>query len=106
MPFQIRYTPAVASDKERAYQWILEQSRSPEIASNWFNEISQAIASLDQNPNRCNLALENNYFIQEVRQLFYGKRDGRYRILFTIEEKTVVILHIRHGARRHLGEQT
>ncbi len=106
MPFQVEYTTAARTDLDQAYQWISEQSASPETAFRWFNEISQAIASLDQNPQRCGLAPEDDYFTQEIRQLLHGKPADRYRILFTIDEKTVVILHIRHSARRYLGEQT
>ena len=49
-------------------------------------------------------APENDFFEIEIRQLFYGKRIGRYRILFTIERDNVHILHVRHGARRQLQE--
>jgi plasmid stabilization system protein ParE len=34
-----------------------------------------------------------------VRQLFYGRRRNRYRILFTVKEDTVQVLRVRHGAR-------
>jgi hypothetical protein len=38
-----------------------------------------------------------------VRQLLFGRKPHRYRVLFTVDDDTVIILHIRHG-RRHLGE--
>jgi plasmid stabilization system protein ParE len=31
----------------------------------------------------------------EIRQLLYGN----YRLLFTVRDDAVVILHVRHGAR-------
>jgi hypothetical protein len=48
------------------------------------------------------MAPENDEFEEEIRQILYGKRQHRYRILFTIREQTVIVLHIRHGAREHL----
>ena len=38
----------------------------------------------------------------KIRQLLIGKREGVYRVLFVIEEETVYILRIRHGARGRL----
>ena len=35
-------------------------------------------------------------------QLLYGRRSGVYRALFTIEERTVHVLHIRHSAQEEL----
>ena len=106
MRFRVKYTATAKTELHQAYEWILEQSQSYEIAFKWFNEISQTVSSLDHNPRPCALAPENAYFKKEIRQLLYGKRTGRYRILFTIEEeKTVVILYIRQSARRHLDEE-
>ncbi len=53
-------------------------------------------------PHRCPLAPENEEFEDEVRQHLYGKRDNKYRILFSIMDAEVQILHIRHGKRRRL----
>ena len=41
-------------------------------------------------------------FEQDIRQLVHGRRAGRYRILFVVEAGTVHVLHVRHGAQRHL----
>ncbi len=68
----------------------------------WFAALQDAIASLAEFPQRCPLAPENDAFPFEVRHLLYGRRPNVYRILFTIEEKTVFVLHIRHGRRQPL----
>jgi len=47
---------------------------------------------------------ENEDFNEDVRQLLYGKRSGVNRILFAVRGNTVHLLHIRHGARKYLGE--
>jgi plasmid stabilization system protein ParE len=38
-------------------------------------------------------------FKHELRQLVFGRRHGRFRVIFTIREDAVHVLHVRHGAR-------
>ena len=73
-----------------------------EAGLRWFVRMDEAIASLAEMPERCRLAPENRSFPFGVRELLYGKRPHVYRILFTSEGGTVLILHIRHGRRVHL----
>ena len=40
----------------------------------------------------------------EVRHLFYGHSPNVYRILFTIDDNVVYVLHIRHGRRQPLKQ--
>jgi plasmid stabilization system protein ParE len=100
MKLQVDVTDQAAGEAEEAYLWILE--RSPEGAARWWNGLEAAILSLEEMPARCPLAPENREFEDEVPELLYGKRQHRYRILFTIREQAVVVLHIRHGARDYL----
>jgi hypothetical protein len=46
------------------------------------------------------VAPENREAPAEVRQLLYGRRPHVYRVLFTINDRVVYVLHIRHGRRR------
>jgi hypothetical protein len=46
--------------------------------------LMNAIATLQQKPRRCALAVEHEIFPEEVRQLLYGKSKNIYRVLFTI----------------------
>ena len=100
MRYQVEVTDQAGLEAEEAYLWILE--RSPGGASRWWNGLEAAILSLEEMPARCPLAPEDEEFEEEIRELLYGKRQHRYRILFTIREETVVVLHIRHGAREYL----
>ena len=100
MTYQVVVTDQGDAEAEDAYLWILE--RSPDGAARWWNGLEAAILSLEQMPTRCPLAPENEEFEEEIRELLYGKRQHRYRILFTVREQTVVVLHIRHGAREYL----
>jgi plasmid stabilization system protein ParE len=38
-----------------------------------------------------------------IRQLIYGGRRGRYRILYVVRGKEVRVLHVRHGAQRRMS---
>lgn len=89
-------------DIEEAYLWVAE--RAPEAAVRWFNGIYKTIGSLEIFPERCPLAPETDFFQQEIRQILHGRRQHKYRILFTISGRIVHILHVRHGARLHLDE--
>jgi plasmid stabilization system protein ParE len=100
MKYQVVVTDQADTEAEGAYLWILE--RSPDGAAQWWNGLEVAILSLERMPTRCPFAPENDVFDEEIRQLLYGKRQHRYRILFTVREQTVVILHIRHGVREYL----
>jgi len=100
MKYRVLVQPRAAAEIEEAYLWIAE--RAPESAVNWFNGLYSVIATLETFPERCPYAPENDFFPQEIRQLVYGKRIGRYRILFTIDRDNVYILNVRHGARKRL----
>jgi len=97
MNYDIVLTDRAARDLDEAYRWYAE--RAPETAARWYNGFLSALDSLATNPQRCSLAAESRKFPTELRQLHYGRRRS-YRALFVIREQTVVVLHIRHTARR------
>jgi len=89
-------------DIEDAYLWLAD--RDFEAAVRGFNDLSNTIGSLERFPERCPLAAETGFFGREIRQICHGRRQHKYRILFTIGERTVHVLHVRHGARLRFGE--
>jgi plasmid stabilization system protein ParE len=91
-------------DIEAAYLWIAEHDAV--AADRWFNSLYETIGSLELFPERCPLAPESRFFNQEIREAFHGRRQYKYRILFTVTQGEVHILHVRHGARLTLGEST
>lgn len=93
--------PAQA-DIAEAYLWLAEQDA--ETAVRWFNGLYDTIGALERFPERCPLAPESRFFNREIRETFHGRRQHKYRILFTLEGEAVHILHVRHGARLGLGE--
>ena len=83
---------------------FLAAEREPDAAERWFATIYDTIGSLETFPERCPLAPESKSFDHEVREIFHGRRQHKYRILFTVSENEVHVLHVRHGARLALGE--
>jgi plasmid stabilization system protein ParE len=104
MAFRVETTPTAEREANEILSWLLSQ-HAGETGWRWFVALQGAIASLAEFPKRCPLAPENSNFPFEVRQLLYGSKPHIYRILFTIEESTVYVLHIRHGRRPPLKPQ-
>ena len=103
MAFRVKQSPQADSDLDGILEWLLSQ-QAGDTGLRWFQKLKEAVATLSELPQRCPLAPENKEFPFEVRQLLYGRKPHVYRVLFTIEGDTVVILHIRHGRRRYLAE--
>ena len=95
--------PAAERDIGEAYEWLAEQNE--EAAARWYKRLLEVIFSLDTFPGRCPLAPETKFLSTEIREIFHGRRQHKYRILFTVSETEVHILHVRHGARLVLGEE-
>jgi plasmid stabilization system protein ParE len=100
MRFQVEITPIAEAQIEQAYCWY--RDRNPEFADRWFRGLMNAIATLQEKPQRCALAVEHEIFPEEVRQLLYGKPQNIYRVLFAIRETKVYILYVRHSAQAPL----
>jgi plasmid stabilization system protein ParE len=97
MVFQVEITPVAEAQIEQAYRWYRE--RNPEFADRWFRELMNAIATLQEKPQRCALAVEHEIFSEEVRQLLYGKAKNVYRVIFLIRDTKVYVLYVRHSSQ-------
>jgi plasmid stabilization system protein ParE len=84
-------------DIDEATGWIAGQAF--DAAERWFNAIEAQINSLARFPERWPRGREDGLFKYELRQLVFGRRHGRYRVIFTIFPDAVHVLHVRHGAR-------
>ncbi len=105
MAYRVELTPQAVSDLDSALQYLVEAA--PERAERWFAGMMDAVYSLEQMPERCHLAPESEDFGKDIREIFYGKRTGVYRILFRIygqdcSEGIVRVICVRHGARDRL----
>jgi plasmid stabilization system protein ParE len=100
MAYPVRITPIALEDTEEFYLWIAQYS--PAKAANWFNGLLAAIDTLSSMPQRYPVAPEKEIVGQEIRYLVYSKR---YRILFGIEDETVMIYHIRHTSQQWMTRE-
>ena len=101
MAFRVEPTARAKRDLDAILGRLLTHEAG-EAGLRWFRKLEQAIVSLSELPQRCALAPENADFPFDVRQLIYGRKPDQYRVLFTIDEDVVVVLHIRHGRRERL----
>jgi putative addiction module component (TIGR02574 family) len=63
------------------------------VAVACITEIERAVDTLERTRQRCPIAPESVHLEREIRQLLVDP----YRILFTIVEREVHVLHVRHA---------
>jgi plasmid stabilization system protein ParE len=97
--YDVRYNASFVNDLSDAFQWGVG-FWGPEATGKWYNELEQTVSKrLSVLPKGCPLAPEDEDFRFEVRHLIFG----RYRVLFTIDQRVVRVLYLRGphtGARR------
>jgi plasmid stabilization system protein ParE len=98
MAFRVEPTLSAKLDLDEILTWLKEHEAG-DSGLRWFLKMQEAVYSLTRLPLRCPLAPESTVFPFEVRQLVFGRKPHQYRILFTIDGDTVVVLHVRHGRR-------
>ena len=70
--------------------------RSPENAARFLEKLLASFDKLEESPERFAVAPENDLVPYTLRQYVLKP----YRILYRVEGRAVLILHVRHGARR------
>jgi len=96
--YSVIVTPAAEYDLRLIYRYIRKQA--PLAAKAWIKGARAAIKTLAAIPERAHPAPEAASFAAPIRELLYGKGNrGTYRILFTVVDGTVFVLHVRHGSR-------
>lgn len=91
--FSIVIEPPAHRDIEDHITYLEEHAHSPDYPETWYDSIIQAIFGLSDFPFSFALAPENNEFEEEVRHRIVGS----YRVLFTVKDDCVSVLHVRHG---------
>lgn len=99
MAHQVRMTAQAERDVENVLKWFRDESLDA-AATRWLSQFMLRIHTLEEHPQRCPLAIEAGELGLELRETLLGKRNKKYRILFTIDGSTVHILRVWHGARR------
>ena len=100
--YRVIILPSAERDIGGAYEWLAEQDA--DAAIRWYNRLLEVIFSLDSFPDRCPIAPESKFLNADIHEIFHGRRQHKYRILFTVSGDNVYVLHVRHGARLALGE--
>jgi len=89
--YKVIFTASAQADIERSYGWG-SRKWGKEQAQAWVRELRKISShQLAVIPQGFPLAPENEEAPVEIRQLIVG----RYRVLFTIKEKNVFVLHVR-----------
>ncbi|MDP8988827.1 MAG: type II toxin-antitoxin system RelE/ParE family toxin [Acidobacteriota bacterium] len=97
MEFRVDVTPRAQQDLDRIYDWVV--SHAPIAGLRWFERFENSILSLSNFPDRCPVDAKLSSRRQTIRQLVFGTTRHKYRVYFTIRDKAVMVLHIRHGSR-------
>ena len=102
MKYNIVIADTAKSDIRSTVEWW-SKNRSSEQAEQWYNKITPAIDTLNVNPELCPLSPETELVPTGLRQLHFGvSKKTTHRIVFTIDGNNVVIMRVRHVARRSL----
>ena len=99
------YKVVVTSEAEEGLReaYLFVRRDSAVAARRWALGARRAIRALSRFPARCPIAAESREFDRPIRELLYGSGNrGTYRILFTMIDRTVFVLHVRHGSMRPL----
>ena len=98
MEYQVDFTDRADRDLELIYTNI--NAEHSVAALKWYRNLKRSIDTLEKLPNRCPITRKQN----ELRHLLFGNKPHVYRVIFRVveNEKRVLVLTIRHTARRKL----
>jgi plasmid stabilization system protein ParE len=97
MLYCVIITPEAESDLRAAYRYI--RRHAPRSAHQWIRRVRQGVKTLSHHPERCPLAQESTSFDEPIRELLFGAGNrGTYRIIFVLIDRSVYVLHVRHGS--------
>ena len=101
MAYLVRLTDRAMWDMEAIYEFI--EADASERAFAWFNDLAEAIYSLERFPERGAVVPES----KKLRHLIFGRKPSTYRIMYAVDKRNrlVNVLHIRHGARAALSAE-
>ena len=80
-------------DLEEAFSYIARDN--PQAARRWLEGMRRKVKSLESMPSRGAFISESSELRRAYRQLVYG----RYRIIYRLEERAIMIMRVLHAAR-------
>lgn len=98
MLYQVSYTTKAVADINSILEWFDAQS-AKEAGDRWFIELHAKIETLEHQPQRYSIVPELSMPEVELRELLFGKRANKFRVIFRIHHDRVFVLRIWHGAR-------
>ncbi len=94
MNFRLRILRQATIELREIHAWIYE--RSPDGADRWLAAFETAAARVVLDPLAFPKAPEGEFCTFDVRQFLFKTRRGRkYRVLFTVVDDEIRILHLR-----------
>lgn len=96
MAYAVSLTARAERDLARLYDYL--NAADSRAARKWYLGLKREILSLEKFPYRCAVTPEN----KNLRQLLYGHGRNTYRVIYRVAGTKVIVLHIRHGARKKL----
>jgi plasmid stabilization system protein ParE len=97
MTYKVRITPEAEADLRSIGDYIVAQ-HAPEAGRRFIQSLRSRVAELKTFPQGFGMAPEAQGVGIELRQMIHGM----YRVLYSVDEQTVTIHAVRHGARRPL----
>ncbi len=97
MTYSLRILDRAQVDVRRIFEWLNE--KSPAGSKRWYAAFEAAVLRLRENPFLWPLAPEDEFVNYEIHHCVFRTRRGRpYRILYTVVDREIRILHVRsHG---------
>ena len=95
MPATFRVDISSAAENDIQEIWSFIARDDPETATRFIRQLKKRVNTLQRSPRRCPLISENTLMHSRYRHLVYGK----YRAIFRISDKRVLIVRVIHAAR-------
>lgn len=90
--FQVRVEAEARHNLRAHFEKLREHNQGSDYPGRWYFGIRAAIRDLSTSAEQWGLAHEDRFFAEPIRQRLYDS----YKILFTIRDDRVHVLHIRH----------
>lgn len=98
MRLPVVVTDRASQDIETSFDYIFE--RSPQAAEKWRQGIARFITGLAILPASHPLAEKTDDLNLQIRTALFGKRQLKYRVYYYVSAGAIVVMHVRHGARK------
>jgi plasmid stabilization system protein ParE len=92
---RVRIEVEARNNLRQHYQNLRSRDPGSEYPDQWYHGVRAAIRDLAASARECGAAYEDRFFAEPIRQRLFHS----YKILFTLREDTVHVLHVRHQAQ-------